>query len=484
MEPANLLILMSDQHTRAAIGAYGSRVAKTPNLDRLAAEGTRFSNAYSNSPICVPARASFATGRYPHDTRCWDNATPYSGREAPSWGHRLTAQDVGVTTIGKLHFRSADAPTGFDDQRLPMHVADGIGDLRGLLRGEMPPKSGNRRHLLEAGAGESEYVSYDRAVADAASRWLHHEAPKAQGPWTLFTSFVSPHPPLVAPRDFLDLYDEDTIPLPTRYREQDWPQHPSLQTRRRLQALDEPVDESTLRAGLAAYYALVSFLDDRVGQVLSALEDAGLSESTRVVYLSDHGEMLGAHGLWWKSVMYEGSLGIPLIARGPDVPPGGLVSTPVSMIDGFPSIVEATGARLQASDEDLPGTSWWRIMDGAEPHRHVFAEYHAAYSGAGIFALRQGAYKYVHYEDGPLQLFDLVADPDELEDLAADPDHGHVVTRLHERLLSVVDPGEAEARAREDQQRLLEQYGGREQVLRGASELAHTPVPDSSSLED
>ena len=155
VRPSNLLVLMSDQHNRLMMGCAGHPDVKTPNLDALAARGTRFANAYTNSPICVPSRAAMATGRYPHQFGVWDNAAPYTGRPA-SWGHRLTAAGRHVTTIGKLHFRGADDDTGFPDQRIALHCHEGLGDYQGLLRQDMPPRFQHRKYLLEAGPGDSE----------------------------------------------------------------------------------------------------------------------------------------------------------------------------------------------------------------------------------------------------------------------------------------------------------------------------------------
>ena len=169
MTPTNVLVILSDEHTRRVLGCYGNRIVRTPHLDALAARGTRFARAYCQTPICVPSRASLATGRWPHAIGAWDNATPYVGTEAPSWGHRLGAQGHHVTTVGKLHYRRVDDPSGFPDQRVPLHVLDGTGDLYGLLRGDMPPRPQSLRHVLDARAGESEYIRYDRAIADDGS---------------------------------------------------------------------------------------------------------------------------------------------------------------------------------------------------------------------------------------------------------------------------------------------------------------------------
>jgi choline-sulfatase len=296
MRPSNLLVLMSDQHNRQLMGCAGHPDVKTPNLDTLAARGTRFANAYANSPICVPSRAAMATGRYPHQIGVWDNAAPYTGRPA-SWGHRLTEAGRHVTTIGKLHFRGADDDTGFPDQRIPLHCHEGLGDYQGLLRQDMPPRFQHRKYLLDAGPGDSEYVRYDRAIGAETVRWLREEASALSEPWTLFASFVCPHPPFIAPPEFMALFDPKQITLPVGWQPDQWVHHPAMDLRRRIMFHQEPLDERTFRQAICAYYALVSFMDDQIGQVLRALDEAGLTDSTRVLYTNDHGDMVGKHGL-------------------------------------------------------------------------------------------------------------------------------------------------------------------------------------------
>jgi choline-sulfatase len=480
MKPSNLLFISSDQHTRKALGCYGSPVVKTPRLDALAARGTRFLNAYTPTPICVPARACLATGRYAHTIGSWDNATPYIGTEAPSWGHRLTEQGHRVTTIGKLHYRKVDDPSGFPEQRLPMHVLDGVGDLYGLLRGEMPLRPQSRRQVLEARAGECEYTHYDRAIAEETARWLRQEGQEDGKPWALFVSFVSPHFPLIVPDEYLRLYPLDSFPMPVQWREEEWPHHPVLDHKRHQQTLDQPFDERAVRQAMAVYYGMCTFLDAQIGIVLDALKQAGLEEHTRIIYTTDHGEQLGEHGLWWKSAMYEGAVAVPLILAGPDIPASKAAGTNVSLVDGFPTIVEATGASLAPEDADLPGRSLIQIAGEPDQPRTVLSEYHAIFSPSAMFMLRNERYKYVEYVDSIPQLFDLVSDPDETRDLAGDPAYRDVVDACAGELRAVLaseTPEEIDRRAKADQRRRIEAAGGVDAVLAGGVRIPFTPAP-------
>lgn len=480
MRPSNLLILMSDQHNRQMMGCVGHPDVKTPHLDALAARGTRFANAYTNSPICVPSRAALATGRYPHRIGVWDNASPYTGRPhgADSWGHRLTEAGRPVTTIGKLHFRGAADDTGFPDQRIPLHCHEGLGDYQGLLREEMPPRFQHRKYLLDAGPGDSEYVRYDRAITEQAVRWLSDEAAGRAEPWVLMASWVCPHPPFIAPPEFLALYDPASITLPVGWQQRDWARHPALDLRRRIMFLEEPLDEATLRQAICAYHALVSFMDAQVGAVLAALDAAGLTESTRILYTNDHGDLVGKHGLWYKSTMYEDSAGVSMILAGPDVPSGRVSATNVTLVDVFPTVLDATGVQAAPADADLPGDSLLRLAaEDGRRSRVAFSEYHSSMSASASFMLRDDRYKLIRYVGMPSQLFDLESDPDEQVDLAADPGHAEVLAGLTASLAAICDPDAVDAEAKADQQRRIEAVGGREAILAGGVKFTHSPPP-------
>jgi choline-sulfatase len=287
----NVLFIMSDEHSKRVVGCYGNQLIRTPQIDRLAEQGTLFTDAYANCPICVPSRASFATGRYVHEIRFWDNGMPYDG-SIPGWGHHLIAEGHEVVSIGKLHYRSTEDDNGFSEELLPMHVLEGRGDVQGMLR-RPPPRRGSTRQLAgDAGEGESTYIRYDRQIRDAAIGWLEDAArsPRDQ-PWVLFVSFVCPHFPLMAPAEFFRMYPLDRVPMPGLRRAEEFPDHPVLRKLREIQDYEDHFrDEAHVRTAIAAYYGMVSFLDDNIGQVLSALDQSGLADDTLVVYTSDHGD--------------------------------------------------------------------------------------------------------------------------------------------------------------------------------------------------
>ena len=480
-EAQNLLFIFSDEHTRDIAGAYGNDLVKTPNLDALAARGTRFDAAYCNCPICVPSRASLATGRYVHDVACWDNANPYTGTP-PGWGHHLIAEGHEVAAIGKLHYRSAEDPTGFSEQINTLHVVDGVGDLLGLLRRD-PPHRGNAKQLAaEAGPGESTYTKYDRSIAANASKWLRAkaEAPPDK-PWLLFVGFVLPHFPLVSPPEFFAMYPPEQMPVPRMYGEGERPSHPVLDRLRQCLNYNDYFDEKKMRIALSAYFGMVSFLDHNIGQLMKVLDETGLSKSTRIVYTSDHGDNLGNRGLWGKSVMYEESVAVPLIMAGKDIPEGKAVSTPVSLVDLAPTFVEALGEQPTVEERKLPGRSLFEIIREEPKDRAVLSEYHAVGYISGAYMLRKGQWKLVYYVGHPSQLFDLGADPHETRDLGLDPAYATVRDEMEAELRKVVDPEAANARAFADQDAMIAKHGGREAII-ARGDFGYTPAPGQTPV--
>lgn len=477
MQTTNVICILSDEHNKRVLGCYGHPLIKTPDLDALAARGTRFTSAYTNCPICVPARASFATGQYVHRVRCWDNAIAYEGNP-PSFGHRLMAAGHHAASIGKLHYLDSDpARNGFSEEIAPLHIVNGIGDLLGLIRDELPVRAGARNLGPEAGRGESEYTRYDREITARTCQWLTEEAPKHRAkPWVLYVGFVAPHFPLIAPAEFFDMYAHQDIPWPDMYAKEQRPRHPFTDAMCRSMCYDEPFDPPMVRRAITAYFGLVSFLDDNIGKIMRALDDTGLAANTRVLYSSDHGDNLGTRGMWGKSTMYEESAGIPMILAGPDIPRGNVTDTPVTLVDGYPTFLQATGVQRLGAAEGYPGHSLLEIADGYIPSRTVLSEYHAAASPTGAFMIRRGRYKYVHYVGMPSMLFDLAADPFERRDLGQDPASAAIIADCEAALRAIVDPEHADQLARDDQRAMIERHGGKDAILKRGT-FRYSPPP-------
>jgi choline-sulfatase len=469
MKPANILVIMSDEHDPRWMGCSGNRMMITPNLDRLAARGLRFTDAYTTCPICVPARAAFATGKYIHQIGYWDNADPYEGK-VRSWHHRLRDQGHRVVSVGKLHFRSNDDDNGFSESIVPMNVFERTGDLYGLLRGnDMPARADGKKLAGLAGPGESEYTWYDREIAARAQIWLREQAPKQKDkPWVLFVSFVAPHFPLTAPPHWYYKYPFDRIPMPKLYRDKNV--HPYVRDQDDNTGYDKYFeDEAAVKRARAGYFGLISSLDENIGNLLGTLKDSGLEGNTRILYTSDHGDNMGARGLWGKQVLYEEAVKVPMILAGPDVPVG-VRREPVSHVDVYPTVMEWAGA-------EAPEASGISLSQKAH-QRTVLSEYHASSSRAGEYMIRNGRWKYVYfvqYPDRP-ELFDLEKDPEELRDLGTDKAFAAERKACHEKLLAMLDPEEVDRKAKRRQAELVAAHGGREAVLRRGS-FAYSPPP-------
>jgi choline-sulfatase len=482
MKPRNLLFIMSDEHSKRVLGCNGHPTIRTPNLDRLAASGVRFTDAYCNSPICVPSRASFQTGRYVHDIRFWDNAIAYDG-SVPSWAHRLKAAGHRVDSIGKLHFRSADDDNGFTKEHMPLHVVEGKGDPIGMLRDPPPPRLAALKLAKDAGRGDSSYQGYDDRITEAAEGWLRERSTEpSDKPWVLFVSLVCPHFPLIARPEWFDLYPLDSVPWPGLYSPAERPTHPYVEAMRACQIYDQGFDDpQKVRTAIAAYMGLVSFVDHNVGRLMKVLEDTGLGAETRIIYTSDHGDNLGTRGLWGKSNMYEESAAVPMLMAGPEVPQGVTCREPVTLVDCFPTIVDCVGLAPHRDDRDLPGSPLMDIVRGTAPERTVLSEYHAAGAATGAFMIRKGRFKFVYYVGMPPQLFDLETDPYETRDLGQNPGYAGLVADCEIALRKVVDPEAADALARKDQGERVAALGGREAILAKGS-FGYSPVPGTAPV--
>ena len=475
MKPANLLFFLSDNHARSAMGCSANPVIQTPTLDALAAGGTRFANAYTASPLCCPARAAIATGRFPFQTGYWDNAIVYDGK-VPSWMHRLREAGSEVVSVGKLHFRSSEDDNGFSNELAPMHILNAKGGVSTLLRwsDEEPVNRGQwELYLDQSGPGQSHYQTYDAEISRLAIEWLTQHRMRADKPWALFVSYVSPHPPFSVPQELLDLYPTDAMPLPPLFAPHQRPMHASLAHLRRIMGFRAMDDPDMVRRITACYYALVTYLDRQIGLVLKAAEELGLLQDTRIVYTSDHGEALGAHGLFGKANLLEPGAGVPLLMCGPDVPVGRVEHKPVSHVDLFPTIVEGAGLAPDVRDTDLPGHSLHQMRTRSAP---VFAEYHAAGSRRGAFMLRDGDDKLIAHVDAPPQLFDLAHDPHEAHDLGSEPAAELRLRGLQQQLRHMCDSEQVDRRARADQKAKAEYWGGNAAILKEGL-LVYTPPP-------
>lgn len=443
----DILLIVSDQHAPRFAGCHGDRFGVTPNLDRLAARGVVFDNAYCPSPICLPSRMSLLTGKDPHRHRCWTNDDALPSDE-PTYAHALGAAGYRPELIGRMHIIGPDQLHGFTARPIGDHNANWPGAPgvdHGVLAGTAGPDVVS---LQRSGPGCGVYEMKDEAVAGiAAARLRELGAARQAGdrtPFALTVGFMLPHPPYVVnPEDYAAIPPEAAIPrLPPPAS---W--HPALAAWREATGIDGATAADRARAR-RAYYGLVRKLDRLAGRVLGALEAAGLADDTLVIYTSDHGDHAGDRGLFWKHTFHDDSAKVPLIMAWPGhLPEGERRAAVCSLVDLAPTLIEAAGA------PPLPGIDGASLLgvarDPAAPWLdETFSEYGVdpgqAYGGGHCTVrrmVRDGRWKLIWHDDGPAQLFDLAADPDELSDRAADPACAAIVARLTRRVLAGWDPG-------------------------------------------
>jgi len=437
-ERPNILIIVSDEHDPHVTGCYGHAQAQTPAMDALADEGLTFDNAYCNNPICTPSRNSFMTGRYCHEIDAWDLECPLPD-DAQTWGHHLGRAGYETVLCGRTHWHGPDRLRGFDRRLLD--------DLPKWRRDTYRPPSrspesrrGSRSHVTECGPGSHPSTHYDRLAGGLAEQFIRQQGARlGDRPWLLYTGFIRPHFPLIAPPELLALYDPERVPLPATFNEPLDQQHPAIQQLRYSWHNDEPLPEATQRLATACYDALVTQVDRLIGVMVEALRETGQLDNTVVIYTCDHGEMGGHHGIWQKQCFYEPSARVPLIVRAPGETPR-RVADNVSLVDLLPTLLDVADA---PPADELPGRSLLDVArhDPGEPKRTVFSEYHHRGMTRAGFMLKRGPYKLCHYvgHDTP-QLFRPDLDPDEIHDLAADPAHADARDACEAALHALIDP--------------------------------------------
>jgi choline-sulfatase len=483
-ERPNVLILMSDQHSKHVLGCYGNEIVRTPNLDRFAAEGTRFTNAYCPSPLCVPSRMAFLTARTPTENRCWKNSHILHSA-TPTWAHAMGAAGYETALIGRMHFVGPDQRHGFMRRPLGEHCAfhPGVGYKGAPFLGpQLKGTSGQtRKAVVNAGWGSTTYQAFDEMVTEATCAFLREKGTDDSGqPFAAVSGFLLPHCPYVAPKELFDYYF-DRVDVPVQ-SEEELAREPAAVTKFKLfRGLQEPLSEHQIRVARAAYFGLVEYYDSFVGKILDALEEAGLAENTLVIYTSDHGEMAGEHGCWWKSNYYEGSVSVPLIARLPSVIPAGETQETIcNLMDLGPTMLEMI---QEPPMPKVTGRSIWphmRRASDAPQRQETYSEHMGGRDTTVSRMVRRGPWKLYHYHDDlPPVLYNLDDDPDEEHDLALDPLHEAVVDDLMGRLYDGWDPlAILRESARLDHDlKLLERWGE-------ATQLIHEDQVIVSDVED
>ena len=456
MTRPNILIFMVDQLNGTLFPDGPADWLHAPNLKALAARSTRFRNAYTASPLCAPGRASFMSGQLPSRTRVYDNAAEFAS-DIPTYAHHLRRAGYYTCLSGKMHFVGPDQLHGFEERlTTDVYPADfgWTPDYR---------KPGERidwwYHNMGSvtGAGVAEITNqleFDDEVAAHASQKLYQLSRGLDDrPWSLTVGFTHPHDPYVARRKYWDLYEDCEHLEPTEgpYAFDDYDAH----SQRIMLANDYTkfdITEGDVRRSRRAYFANISYLDDKIGELLKVLEETRQAENTIIAFVSDHGDMLGEKGLWFKMCFYDGSARVPLMIAAPGMAPG-RVDAPVSTIDFCPTMAELAGVSMEEVMPWTEGESLVAVANGAERTAPVAMEYAAEASYAPLVSLRSGRWKYNRCALDPDQLFDMEADPQERVNLAADPEHAATLASFRETSEARWDLARFDAEVRESQAR-------------------------------
>ena len=424
-ENENILIVMADQLTALALGCYGNEVVKSPHIDRLASEGVVFESAYSSSPLCTPARYAFMTGQNISSCAGYDNAA-YLPATMPTFAHYLRLMGYRTCLSGKMHFVGPDQLHGFEDRvTTDIYPAD-----FGWVPDWNNPDERidlwyhNMSSVKQAGvAAITNQLAYDDEVGNQAMRVIYdHARGEDERPLCLVTSFIHPHDPYATRQKYWDLYEGVDIPLPKVPRPQQQDAH-----NRRLEkviALDAvDLSDAEIINARRAYYGNVSYVDEWLGRLRATLDECGMADNTTIIFTSDHGDMLGEFGLWYKMSFREWSCRIPMILHQPGRYQPGRVAAPVAQVDVLPTLVdiasESSGKAKPAPIDPLHGRSLLPLCkgDSSNDANACVSEYLAEGTGAPMLMLRRGSFKYISCIGDPEQLFDLANDPDELVNL-------------------------------------------------------------------
>ena len=454
MSQPNILIIMVDQLSGTLFPDGPADWLHAPNLKALAARSTRFQNAYTASPLCAPGRASFMSGLLPSRTKVYDNAAEFAS-DIPTYAHHLRRAGYQTCLSGKMHFVGPDQMHGFEERlTTDIYPADfgWTPDYR---------KPGERiewwYHNMGSvtGAGVAEITNqmeYDDEVAYNATRKIYDLARGQDArPWCLTVSFTHPHDPYVTRRKYWDLYEDCDHLLP-EVPAMDYDDH-DPHAQRIFDANDWrsfDITDENIRRSRRAYFANISYLDDKIGEMLAVLKDT--RQEAIIVFVSDHGDMLGERGLWFKMNFYEGSARVPLMISAPDMQPG-LVASPVSTLDVTPTLAALAGVSLTEIAPWVDGESLVPLGQGGERTSPVLMEYAAEASYAPLVATRYGKWKYVRCALDPDQLFDLGADPHELVNLADVPAHAGTLAQLRAKSVARWDLAVFDAEVRQSQAR-------------------------------
>lgn len=437
----NILFIISDDLTATAVSSYENKACNTPNIDKLASEGIRYSRAYSQYPVCGPSRASMMSGYYPSATGTYGYV---SGREnigpdRKTWPQLFKDNGYYTARVSKIFHMGVpidieNGSNGTDDEaswterfnsKGPEWKAEGEAELvQGNPDGSIERKGGNVMTIVKA-EGDDLLHSDGKTAQKAIELIKEHK----NEPFFLAVGFVRPHVPFVAPKNYFEPYPFNEVLLPKKV-EGDWDDIPERGINY-VTSINGQMSLDQEKKAIAAYYASVSYMDAQVGKVLQALKEEGLEDNTIVVFTSDHGFHLGEHSFWMKVSLHEESVRVPMIIKAKGIKPSTCNSF-VELLDLYPTIAEMAGIK---SAEHIQGKSLVKTFKN--PNHEVRELAFSVSQGGKSFLLRSEKWAYIQYDEDAssgIELFDMENDPKQFTNLAADPNYGETVAYFQKKL--------------------------------------------------
>ena len=440
----NVVVLMSDEHNWRYVGYFGGTMAQTPTLRQIFGHGTYFDTAYCPSPLCMPSRSAFMGGKRVHDLQCYNNCNVFSS-DTPTLGGALADQGVHTVLFGKTDVFRPGSELGFSEVILPQDRQP-PGDLN-ISRNPLSIREEAAARAEGYGPRAESPRQSDDEIIEAALEWISTQARKYE-PFVMLINLTMPHFPHYVTDELWEKYAEDAT-LPDHGVEAESAHHPhAADLRAHFQT--HVFTEEQIRGHRRAYLGCVEYLDGQVKRVMDRLAGDGFLDRTYFIYTSDHGEMLGKFGMWWKCSLYEDSVRVPLFAMGPRIWRRRVCDVPVDLHDVRATMFAATGAK---QPEGWLGQPLQALQDG-DTSRVVFSEYHGHGTRGSGFMVRQHWWKYIWYADAPPQLFDLAKDAHELHNLVGE--QPEVQAQMDKLLREICDPEQEHERAEAYIQRQLQ----------------------------
>lgn len=439
----NIILIMADQMASDVIGALGHPAVKTPNLDKLVQTGTTFDNCYCNSPLCAPSRAALMSGTLVRNNEVYDNAAEFRAG-IPTFVHVLRNTGYNTALAGKMHFVGPDQLHGFEERLTTDIYPSDFGWTPDWRIGVHANKGTSVTRAKNAGISQwNDQLSFDEEVLSCTLKKIRQVKKEEDNrPFFICASFTHPHDPFVIMQEYWDLYEDTVIPLPKVSESTNM--HPYNQWVQTHHEIDQyKLTDQEIRRARRAYYAMVSYFDDKVGSILSELKRLDLMQDTIVILTSDHGEMLGEHGMWYKRTFYDQCAKVPLIISWPNhFLDGKREKNTVSLIDLAATIVHmAQVDNCEVWQQCIDGDSFHKLLFGEDPEWKDEAV--CEYSGEGIIhpmiMMRKGSFKYVHVHRHTPLLFDLKNDPYEVKDLSEKFEYEHIVHSFQHTIQSAWD---------------------------------------------